>query len=94
MFQLVMPVGRSPRSARVPLFRCQHFAPLAFDDLLELASRVGWLGGEWGGGHGEPQDFGDHVGPEPAHQRGAARGVVGLLVIEEKPVNLCRGESE
>lgn len=34
------------------------------------------------------QDVVDHVGAKPAHQRGAARGVVGLSVVEEEAVHL------
>lgn len=89
MFQLVVSV-RGHRAARVPLCCCQLFALLALDDLLELPCCIVWFGSEHGGRHSQPQDFGYHVGPEPAHQRGAAGGVVGLLVVEEKAVNLYK----
>lgn len=92
VFQLVVSVPRGRLAARVALFRRQLFIPLALDDLLELPPGVVRFGREHGGGHGEPQDFRDHVGPEPAHQRGAAGGVVGLLVVEEQPVDLWAGE--
>lgn len=92
VFQLIVSVPRGHLAARVALFCRQLFTPLALDDLLELPPGVVRLGREHGGGHSEPQDFGDHVGPEPAHQWGAARGVVGLLVVEEQPVNLWAGE--
>lgn len=87
MFQLVAPV---PSSARLPL--CQLFTLLALDDLLELTPSVVGLGCERRGGHGQPQDLGQHVGPEPAHQRRAAGRVVGLLVVEEKAIDLQEGE--
>lgn len=88
MFQLVVSV---PRGC-LALFCRQLFAPLALDDLLELPPSVVRLGCELGGGHSDPQDLRNHVGPQPAHQRGAARGVVGLLVVEEQPVDLRAGE--
>lgn len=92
MFQLVVSVPGGLLAAGVALLPHQLFAPLALDDLLELPPGIVWLGREQGGGHAEPQDLGDHIGPEPAHQRGAARGVVGLLVVEEQPVDLRAGE--
>lgn len=92
MFQLVVSVPGGLLAAGVALLPRQLFAPLALDDLLELPPGIVRLGREQGGGHAEPQDLGDHVGPEPAHQRGAARGVVGLLVVEEQPVDLRAGK--
>lgn len=93
VFQLVVSVPRGRLPAGVALFLRQLFTPLALDDLLELPPGVVGLGRERGGGHGEPQDLGDHVGPEPAHQRGAAGGVVRLLVVEEQPVDLWAAET-
>lgn len=93
MFQLIMSVPSSCLGARLSLARCQLFTPLALDDLLELAPSIGWLGSERRGGHSEPQDVRHHVWAQPAHQRGAARGVVGLLVVEEKSVDLQEGET-
>lgn len=51
------------------------------------------LGGEGSGRDLHAQDVFDHVGPEPAHQRGAAGGVVGLSVVEEEAVHLRTGRS-
>ncbi|TNN79835.1 hypothetical protein EYF80_009872 [Liparis tanakae] len=57
-----------------------HFARrlLVLQDLLQLLAGVLGLGGEGSRGHLDAQDVGHHVGAEPAHQGGAARGVVGL----------------
>lgn len=46
------------------------------------------LGGEGSYGNLYAQDVGDHVGAKPAHQRGAAGGVVGLSVVEEETIHL------
>lgn len=94
VFQLVMSAPRSHRAARLTCFSCQLFILLALNDLPELTPSIVGFGSERGGGHGEPQDFRYHVRPEPAHQRGAARGVVGLLVIEEKSIDLEKGERD
>lgn len=93
MFQLVMSIPSSCLGARLSLACCQLFTPLALDDLLELAPSIVWFGSERRGGHSEPQDVRHHVWPQPAHQRGAAGGVVGLLVVEEKSVDLQEGET-
>lgn len=52
------------------------------------------LGGEGSFGNLYAQDVSDHVGAKPAHQRGAARGVVGLLVVEEKSIHLQPDEMQ
>lgn len=88
-----MSVPSSCLGAWLSIACCQLFTPLALDDLLELAPSIGWLGSERRGGHSEPQDVRHHVWAQPAHQRGAARGVVGLLVVEEKSVDLQEGET-
>lgn len=93
VFQLVASVPRGLPPAGVALFPRQLFAPLAIDDLLELPPGVVGLDRERGGGHSEPQDLRDHVGPEPAHQWGAAGRVVRLLVVEEQPVDLWAAET-
>lgn len=88
MFQLIMSIPCSLHAAQLTLFCCQFFTFLALNDLLELTPSIVWFCSEHSGRHGKPEDFGYHVGPEPAHQRGAAGGVVGLLVIEEKSIDL------
>lgn len=60
-------------------------------DLLQLVAGVLRLGGEGARGNLQTQDVRDHVRPEPADQRGAAGGVVGLPVVEEEPVHLQGG---
>lgn len=46
------------------------------------------FGGEGTLGNLYTQDVSDHVGTKPAHQRGAARGVVSLPVVEEETIHL------
>lgn len=63
-------------------------------DLLQLVAGILWFGGEGPFGNLDAQDVCDHVRAKPANQRGAAGGVVGLPVVEEKPVHLQPDNSE
>ena len=57
-------------------------------DLLHLVTGIIRLGGEGTLRHVNAYDVCHHVGPEPAHQRCAARGVMGLTVIEKETIHL------
>lgn len=57
-------------------------------DLLKLMAGIIRLAGEGTLWHLDAQDICHHIGSEPANKRRAARGVVGLLVVEKKPVHL------
>lgn len=61
---------------------------LVLPDLGQLVAGILGLGGE--GPHWDlhAQDVDHHVGPQPAHQRGTAGGVVGLPVVKQKSVHL------
>lgn len=52
------------------------------------------LVGEGSDGDFDAQDVGDHVRAKPADQWGAAGGVVGLSVVEQKTVHLQRKVSD
>lgn len=58
-----------------------------FQDQLQLVAGVLRLDGERSYRNIYTQDVSDHVGAKPAHQRGAARGVVGLAVVEEETIH-------
>lgn len=57
-------------------------------DLLKLMAGIIRLAGEGTLWHLDAQDICHHIGSEPADQWCAARGVVGLLVVEKKPIHL------
>lgn len=73
------------------LLRTVLLVPLVLNNLLQLEPRIFWLGGQRARRHGHAKDIGHHVRAQPAHQRSASRAVVGLLVVEEKPVYLQEG---
>lgn len=61
---------------------------LVLQDLLKLMAGIIRLAGEGTLWDLNAQDICHHIGSEPANQWCASRGVVGLLVVEKKPVHL------
>lgn len=62
-----------------------------FQDLLKLVTSVLRLDCEGSFGNLDAQDVRDHVGAQPADQRGGAGGVVGLSVVEKETIHLQEG---
>ena len=86
VLQLIVSILRDP-GCELPHYALL-LALLVLNNLLELVASIFWLGSQWAGWHSYAKNIWHHVGAQPAHQRSASRAVVGLLVVEEKPIHL------
>ena len=73
---------------RLPLF-VSHL--LLLSDFVHMLAEALVVGGhilEVDAWHGNADDLWQHVGLQPQHERGRAKGVVGPLVVEQQAIQL------